>query len=292
MHLAGRVVHRRLFADVTDPAEHEPWTLNFEPDYTAAALEMLNACVAASHAPECAVIEGIDWTVRVGDFWVVGGSSGSGKSDLMATAAGLLRPLRGVHRLFGEELIRLDEESFLRQRRRAGLVFGNEGRLFNQMTVAENLALPLCYHRNCDAREVRARVDEILEHTGLSAMANRTPANVNRSLRSRVALARALALQPELLLLDNPVRESDPAQRRWWIEFLSVLCAGHAVLSHRRTTIVVATDDFRPWLGAGQRFALITGQGWRTIGARADLSACDEPLLRELLHEETSETRG
>jgi len=253
---------------------------------------MLDVCVAASHAPESAVIEGIDWTVGIGDFWIVGGSSGSGKSDLLATAAGLLRPVRGVHRLFGQELMRLDEESFLRQRRRAGLVFGNEGRLFNQMTVGENLALPLCYHGNCDAPEVRERVDEILEHTGLSALANRTPASVNRSLRSRVALARALALQPELLLLDNPVRDSDPAQRRWWIDFLSSLCAGHAVLSRRRTAIVVATDDFRPWLGSGQQFALIAGKGWRRIGTRSELAACEEPQLRELLHEEIPGKRG
>lgn len=259
-----------------------------QPNHETPALEMLDVSIAASHAPEFPVIEGVDWTVQAGDFWVVGGSSGSGKSDLLATAAGLLRPVRGVHRLFGQELIQLDEEELIRQRRRVGLVFGNEGRLFNQLSIAENLALPLCYHRNCAAPEVRDRVEEILEHTGLSAMANRTPASVNRSLRSRVALARALTLQPELLLLDNPVRESDPTQRRWWIEFLSGLCAGHAVLSRRHTTIVVATDDFRPWLGAGEKFALIARNRWLTIGTRPALAGCEEPLLRELLHEETS----
>lgn len=248
---------------------------------------MIEVGVAASHAPDLPVIEGVNWTVALGEFWVVGGSSGSGKSDLLATAAGLLRPLQGVHRLFGLELNRIEEEELIRQRRRVGLVFGNEGRLFHQMTIAENLALPLCYHRNCDPAEVRETVETILEQTGLSAVALRTPTHVNRSLRSRIALARALALQPELLLLDNPLRESDPAQRRWWIEFLNGLCVGHEVLSQRRATIVVATDDFRPWLGAGQRFALITGNRWLTIGGRAELEGCGEPLLRELLHDET-----
>lgn len=257
-------------------------------DHNSAALEMLDVTVAAAHAPDVPVIEGVNWTVSVGEFWVVGGSSGSGKSDLLATAAGLLRPVRGVHRLFGRELSGLDEEELVRERRRVGIVFGNDGRLFNQLTVAENLALPLCYHHNCDAVEVRARIEEILELTGLTALAHRTPADVNRNLRPKIALARALTLDPELLLLDNPSRESDPAQRRWWVEFLAALRAGHAVLRHRRTTIVVATDDFRPWIGPGEKFALIAGTRWRTIGTRSDVDTCEEPLLRELLHDETA----
>ena len=82
------------------------------------------------------------WTVAAGDYWVVGGLPGTGKSDLLATAAGLQRPLRGTHLLFGEDLARLDEPALIQKRLRVGLVFENGGRLFNRLTVAENLALP------------------------------------------------------------------------------------------------------------------------------------------------------
>ena len=244
---------------------------------------MVDVTIGAAHAPDLAVVEGVNWTVAAGEFWIVGGAAGSGKSDLLATAAGLLRPIQGALRVFGKELHGLAEEDLIQHRRRVGIVFGNEGRLFSQLTVAENLALPLCYHQNCDPTEVRERVETILDHTGLLEVANRLPAGVNRSLRVRIALARSLALQPELLLLDDPMRGSDPAQRRWWIEFLASLCAGHAVLDNRRATIVVAADDFRSWIVPGEKFALIAGSRWLTIGGKSELADCREPVLRELV---------
>lgn len=257
-----------------------------EANNNSVVVEMLEVAIAGALAPEIAIIQGVNWSVGAGEYWVVGGSPGSGKSNLLATAAGLLRPASGVHRLFGREITGLEEIELIRERLRVGIVFGDEGRLFNQLTIAENLALPICYHQNCDAADVGGRVEEVLEITRLSEFAQRMPGNISRSLRPKIALARALALQPELLFLDNPLRETDPTQRRWWIEFVGTLSAGHRVLGGRRMTVVVATDDFRPWAGQAEKYALITGNRWRVIGGRADLAACDEPLLRELLHEE------
>ncbi|MBI4657311.1 MAG: ATP-binding cassette domain-containing protein, partial [Verrucomicrobia bacterium] len=164
--------------------------------------------------------------------------------------------------------------------------FGGEGRLFRQLTNEENLALPLCYHRNCEPAQVRDRLDELLDWTGLTTFARRLPAQVSRSLWPRIALARALALQPELLFLDNPFRELDPPQRRWWLDFLGRLRSRAFSGEGRAMTIVAATDDLSPWIGPGERFALIADNQWRPIGGRAELSAFNEPLLRELLHDE------
>lgn len=249
-------------------------------------VELVDAAIVTAHSPDTVVIDGVNWSVSAEEFWVVGGSPGSGKSDLLATAAGLMRPLRGVHRLFGKELSGLEEEELIQHRLRVGIVFGNEGRLFNQLTVAENVALPLCYHRNCDLVDVRNRIDEILDATRLAPLAQRTPGNISRSMRPRIALARALALPPEILFLDNPLREIDPAQRRWWLDFLAALSAGHPILGNRALTLVVATDDFRAWTGAKEKFALITGNRWLEIGDRANLNASREPLLREMLSDE------
>jgi energy-coupling factor transporter ATP-binding protein EcfA2 len=81
----------------------------------------------------------------------------------------------------------------------------------------------------------------------------------------RVALGRALALQPEVLLLDNPVAGLDPSHLRWWQEFLGVLSAGHPVTAGRPMTLVVTADEARPWLGRGRHFAEVRGRVWQVL---------------------------
>src|SRR5258708_751146 len=118
------------------------------PSDNLPVLEMIDVSVPSLHFPAVTVVDQVQWTVRRGESWVIGGLAASGKSDLLSTAAGLMRPQRGVIRLFGHDLRHLPEEERLPIQLRVGIVFGDGGRLFNQMTVAENLSLPLCYHRN------------------------------------------------------------------------------------------------------------------------------------------------
>lgn len=249
----------------------------------ATAIEMVNVTVATASDPNSALIEDVNWTVSQGDYWIIGGLPDSGKSDLLSTAAGLTRPARGIHRVLGREIDQLSEDEKIQMRLRVGVVFADEGRLFGHLTIAENLALPICYHRNCRLAEVQERVEQILDMTGLSSLAYSTPRAVNRSLRPRIALARALVLEPELLLLDNPLRGVDPRQSRWWIEFLSALRSGHEIMNGRKTTLVVTADDFRPWAEQGEQFALIKDKQWMLLGERSGLRTHAEPLLHELL---------
>jgi putative ABC transport system ATP-binding protein len=246
-------------------------------------IEMLDAAVSAARQPDMAVMEDVNWRVLLDDFWVIAGTPGSGKSDLLATAAGLQRPLRGAHRLFGLELASLGEAERLRERLRVGVVFEGGARPFPQLTVADNVALPLCYHRQGSEADIRQRVGEVLEATGLSEVADRLPAQLVRSLHPRVGLARALALAPEVLLLDNPLAGLDPRQMRWWLEFIGSLAAGHAILKNRKMTLVVACDHLRPWMSPGRQFALVKDQQLLPLGGRAELERCNEPLLRELV---------
>ncbi|MBU6399173.1 MAG: ATP-binding cassette domain-containing protein [Verrucomicrobia bacterium] len=248
-------------------------------------IQMENVTVPAIDDPLRPLVQGINWSVATSDYWVVGGRPGGGKTDLLAVAAGLLRPMRGTHRLFGRDLTGLQGDEPLAERLRIGLVFEDGGRVFNAVSVRENLALPLCYHHNCIAAEVEARVEAILDATALSAFADVPAGRLNRSWRQRTALARALALQPEVLLLDNPLAGLDPRQLQWWIEFLAALAAGHPLLERRPVTLVVTTDDLRPWCEQGHRFALINGNGWLLLGGRTELHRCHEPVLRELLVE-------
>ncbi|MCX6898633.1 MAG: ATP-binding cassette domain-containing protein [Verrucomicrobia bacterium] len=245
-------------------------------------IEMLNAAITSARAPDTAVISGINWIVSLDDYWVIGGPTSSGKSNLLVTAAGLQRPLCGVHRLFGRELPSLREPERLHERLRVGMVFEDGARPFPQLTVAENIALPLRYHRDWNDAMIRQRVEEMLDITGLSAFADSAPLDLMRALIPRVGLARALALGPEVLLLDNPLAGLDPRQERWWLDFIASLASGHPSMKGRKMTIVVTCDDLRPWTSQGRQFALLKGKHFLPLGGRDDLKRCNEPLLHDL----------
>ena len=250
---------------------------------------MFDVALASAQGGGAEGVAGIHWCVQPGDYWVAGGLHGAGKSDLLATAAGLHRPASGSHWLFGRNTAELDEDEFLLARLRVGLVFENGGRLFNHLTVAENVALPLCYHEDCEPAAAADRANAALELVGVADLALKRTGQISRASRQRVALARALVLQPELLLLDNPLAGLDPRQVRWWLDFLGALQAGHAFLGGRKLTLVVAADDLRPWVGQARQFALLKHNGWLLVGGRAELAVCREPLLRELLASELAE---
>jgi len=252
----------------------------------APVIELANVSVAAGGRLDSASLEGIHWRISAGDYWVIGGLPGSGKSDLLATLAGLYRPLCGTLQLFGSDVAALSEKDFVAARLRIGLVFEGGGRLFNQLSLAENVALPLRYHRGQTGVEAGERVKAILDATGLSPWAQSTAGRINQARRQRVALARALAMSPDVLLLDNPLGGPGLQETRWWRDFLAQLAGGHDLLGGRPVTLVLACHDLRPWVDQGKQFALLKQNRWLAVGGRADLTCGDEPLLHELLPRE------
>jgi ABC-type transporter Mla maintaining outer membrane lipid asymmetry ATPase subunit MlaF len=248
------------------------------------AIELVNADITGAELrADTIMIQHVNWRIEPGDYWIVGGLPGTGKTDLLSTAAGLQRPSQGMHVVFGRDLYRLDEGEQLKERLRVGMVFQNGGRLFSQHTVLENLALPVCYHRNCTLEETREQAQRILKLVDLSGMERRRPGRLTRNVHQRVALARALMLEPEVLLLDNPLLGIDARQSFWWLDFLPRLAAGLPELMHRRMTLVVTTDDYRPWRDQGTRFALVHAKQWSVIGGREDLEKSADPSVREVL---------
>ncbi len=266
-----------------------PETENPAPPAAAPILELNQVAVTARRDPATPVIGQIDWCVRPGEFWVIGGMHGSGKSDFMAMLAGLSRPHRGSYRLFGGEMSGTTGEELLAGRRRLGLVFDNGGRIFNHLTVAENIALPARYHQQMPPEEITARVQALLDATELGSWAHQTPGGISRNWRQRVGLARALALQPEILLLDNPLAGLDPRHVRWWMDFVARLAAGDALTGGRPVTLIATTDDLRPWRKAGRQFATLHDGSWHTIGPMPAVGNDTTPMLRELLVTETGE---
>ncbi len=225
-------------------------------------------------AAPVAVLNGVDWKVQPGEFWVVGALPGEGKTDLLCTAAGLQRPLKGKQFLFGKDTTEMSEEELVEMRLRIAMIFTG-GRLFSGMTVAQNIALPLSYHRGYDSTELSKRVSDALARAGLAHFADKRPLQLTRNLHQRVGLARALALEPDVLMIDNPLGMIDPRQARWWLDFLSEL--------NKRMTLVVAVDDFRAWTDVGKQFALLRNRRLEVIGGREEFRRSVDPLVRELM---------
>jgi ABC-type transporter Mla maintaining outer membrane lipid asymmetry ATPase subunit MlaF len=244
---------------------------------------MVDVAVTAAHAPDLTVVDHVKWTIHAGDYWVIGGLPASGKSDLLATAAGLMRPGAGVVRLFGKELGHLHEDERRQTQLRVGMVFGDGGRLFNHLSVMENLSLPLCYHQNCAPTSTQERVGAVLELMGLAEVAHETPVALTRNMRQRVALARALILKPDLLFLDNPIASVDPREARWTLDFLKKLLNDHPVLEGRHATLVASTDDLQPWSDHEGPFAVLDRGRFLPVGPRSELLKLDTPALRQLL---------
>ena len=244
---------------------------------------MTGVAVSALRDPDTMVAEGINWTVNTGDYWVVAGLHGSGKSDFLMLTGGLMAPRQGRYRFFGEEMP-IFEERRLKARLRLGVVFDG-GQLFNHLTVAENVALPLRYHRNLSQGEAAVAVSELLECTELTPWAEKTPGVLGHGWQKRAGLARALVLRPEVLLVDNPLAGLDPRHVQWWLAFLDQLSQGHRLMGGRPVTLVVATSDARPWKGHARLFASLRRQGFAVLGSWAQLEAASAEPVQELLTE-------
>lgn len=237
--------------------------------------------VAAS-ANRAALEAPINWRIMPGDYWVIGGLHGSGRADLIATAAGVQPAVRGIVQLFGQDISAMKEETLLRSRLRIGIVFERGGRIFNHLSVAENVALPLRYHKDWTVDEAEPEVTALLNLTGLSPFAGHPAGSLSIGWQQRVALARALALQPELLFLDKPLSGLDLRHRQWWIEFLDGLAAGSELAGGRAITLVVTADDLPSWLDHGKQFAALKNNRWHVLGTRAELKSDKQNSLSDL----------
>ncbi|HEX2164596.1 MAG TPA: ABC transporter ATP-binding protein [Thermoanaerobaculia bacterium] len=155
------------------------------------------------------VLDGLDLEVHEGESLVIIGGSGSGKSVLLKHVIGLLHPDAGTVHVDHVEIHRLSNREITRFRRRFGMAF-QEGALFDSMTVRQNVAFPLVRQTKLSRREVDARVDECLEMVRLTGAAEKLPAQLSGGMRRRAGFARAIAMEPDIVLFDEPTTGLDP----------------------------------------------------------------------------------
>ena len=165
--------------------------------------------------PTHAVLQALTLDVEEGLTTVVVGASGIGKSVLLKCVTGLLRPQSGSITIDGEEVVGAQKSALLTIRTKIGMLF-QEGALFDSMDVYENVAFPLVYHKSASAREIEKKVHAYLDLVGMRDAERVMPTELSGGMKRKVAIARAMILEPRYLLYDEPTAGLDPEARQSW----------------------------------------------------------------------------
>jgi len=224
------------------------------------------------------VHDGVSLSVRRGEIFALAGGSGCGKSTLLREIILLQRPQSGSIRVFGQEVLGLGDEEAAPMRRNWGVMF-ERGALFSSLTVSENVGLPLREHTELDDRLIDEIAAVKIALAGLPPSAGRKyPAELSGGMRKRAALARAIALDPRLLFLDEPTAGLDPLSATGFDELVRRL---KELLG---LTILMVTHDLDLLWRVADRVAFMVEGRIVGVGTMEELSGSKEPLVREYFH--------
>jgi phospholipid/cholesterol/gamma-HCH transport system ATP-binding protein len=219
------------------------------------------------------VLKGIDLEVRPGEIFVIMGASGSGKSVLLRHIIGLEAPDAGEILVNGESIHSADVAS----KYRMALVF-QSGALLNSLTVGENVGLYLSEHRLKSPDEIRKIVLDKLEVVGLKGTEDKLPGELSGGMRKRAAIARALIIEPELILYDEPTSELDPVS--------SVVIGDEIHLLNKRigVTSLVVSHDRDLSFGIADRIAVMHEGEIVAMGTPEEVKRSQHPVIRKFIH--------
>lgn len=224
------------------------------------------------------VLRDVSFAVQPGQALCVLGRSGTGKSVTLKLLMSLLKPDRGDIWVDGDEITRLNEKGLSRVRRKMGFLF-QDAALFDSLTLYENLALPLRRLTTKSRAEVDASVDTVLAQVGLRNDKHKLPAALSGGMRKRAGLARALVLEPKILLADEP---SSGLDRITASEIDELLLKQK---TERGTTILVVTHDVHGARRVGDRFAVFDKGDLIAFGTAREVERSEHETARNLISE-------
>lgn len=222
------------------------------------------------------VLRGVDLAIVPGESFVILGGSGAGKSVLLKHLIGLIQPDRGHVIVDGEDLTAAEPAICLQIRRKFGMSF-QEGALFDSMNVFENIAFPLRRHTRKSEAEISARVQECLEAVHLHDVGRKATSELSGGMRRRVGFARAIALQPEILLFDEPNTGLDP---------LTSAVIDDVIIGMRErlpVTMVTITHDMRSAFRIADRIAMLRDGRILAVAPPDEFRQLPDPYIQGFL---------
>jgi phospholipid/cholesterol/gamma-HCH transport system ATP-binding protein len=222
------------------------------------------------------VLDGLDLDIFAGEVITIIGESGSGKSILLKMMMGLVEPDAGTIRFDGEEVTGQTEQEWVATRQRIGMLF-QESALFDSLDVFENVGYALREQTSMTEDEIAKRVAETLSLVALPGIEQMAPSDLSGGMRKRVALARAVAVQPEIVFYDEPAEGLDP---------INVTRVNRLVLGLQESlhvTSVVVTHNLKAAFAISDRLALIHDGQIAATGAPQTFLDSDDPIVREFI---------
>ena len=224
------------------------------------------------------VLNQIDLEVARGETLTVLGRSGTGKSVMLKLLIGLQKPDNGQIQINGEEITTMPLDELNRVRKSVGFLFQSAA-LYDSLTVEENVAFPLRRHTEMNDRERRDRVRELLSRVAMEEAREKMPADLSGGMKKRVGLARTLALDPKIMLLDEPTAGLDPITASEINELIREL------QRERENSSIVVTHDLRSVEKVADRVAMLNEGNILVQGTLEDLKRSDDPIVSKFVQE-------
>lgn len=223
------------------------------------------------------VLRGLTLLIRKGEALVILGGSGTGKTVILKHIVGLLNPERGKIFVDGRDVTDFEEHQFLNIRRKVGFLFQG-GALFDSMSVFENVAFPLREHTRLSQDQISEKVRDKLKLVGLEGTDWMMPHKLSGGMRKRVALARAIILEPAALLYDEPTTGLDPITTKWISKLMRNI---HESLG---ITSIIVTHNIQSALAVADRIAFLYRGRIKFVGTPDEMRSCGDHIVAEFLN--------